>query len=398
MKTWRLTIVLFTLTVGALSGCIGKAPMEKPTAEITATEKPQSISTVTSEPVSTLAPTPDKEKIDELIKGFAGKWIAYNTVSLKTGLPANENPSTRLEIANTLIRVDNQTCTTPSFSVKNIQLDDFLNGYPAPNTSISFYETNFPFLSTGCNNLDVSAVALVNSRTLAAVKDSQLVFFEPDNSVKENDLIVVSTLVSENSADPLYEIHAQLPVLEAPDSQKLNDLAKKMVTGELEGFKKQFKDWEIPPEMAKQTSFMWIGYDVPLLTENFVSMRFYVDYYMAGAAHPNHYFKVLNYDRAAGKEIPFNDLFKDVSAGLNYLAKACKADLSKPDFPLFEEGLTPSKENFTNWNLTEDGLRISFDPYQVAPYAAGPQEVVIPFKDLKNLVNEKTSVGAFIAR
>ncbi|HEX7556349.1 MAG TPA: RsiV family protein, partial [Leptolinea sp.] len=169
-------------------------------------------------------------------------------------------------------------------------------------------------------------------------------------------------------------------------------------TKELDGFRGNFKDWQIPPEMAGYTSFMWIGYDVPLLTPDLVSIRFTVDYYMAGAAHPNHYFKVVNYDLTSGKEVTFKDVFKDPAKALDFLSKASKTSLNKPDFPLFEEGLQPKAENFTNWNLTKDSLRISFDPYQVAPYAAGAQEVLVPFKDLRDLVNTKIGFGAFIAR
>ncbi len=150
--------------------------------------------------------------------------------------------------------------------------------------------------------------------------------------------------------------------------------------------------------MAGYTSFMWIRYDVPLLTPDLVSIRFAVDYYMAGAAHPNHFFKVLNYDLKEDREISFDKLFNNSTVTLNFLSKASKASLDKPDFPMFEEGFAPKKENFTNWNLTKDGFRISFDPIQVAPYAAGPQEVLIPYKELQGQINLKTSAGAFIAR
>ncbi|MBI2342909.1 MAG: DUF3298 domain-containing protein [Deltaproteobacteria bacterium] len=31
------------------------------------------------------------------------------------------------------------------------------------------------------------------------------------------------------------------------------------------------------------------------------------------------------------------------------------------------------------WSVTPEGLRSTFDLYQVAPYAVGPQEMVIPY-------------------
>ena len=38
-------------------------------------------------------------------------------------------------------------------------------------------------------------------------------------------------------------------------------------------------------------------------------------------------------------------------------------------------------ENFKSWNITKKGLIFTFDPYQVASYAAGRFEVIIPFEN-----------------
>ena len=34
-----------------------------------------------------------------------------------------------------------------------------------------------------------------------------------------------------------------------------------------------------------------------------------------------------------------------------------------------------------------DGLTVTFPPYAVAPYAAGPQEVLIPYSELRGILN-----------
>ena len=46
---------------------------------------------------------------------------------------------------------------------------------------------------------------------------------------------------------------------------------------------------------------------------------------------------------------------------------------------MFSDGAKPTPENYAVWNVSADGLVITFNEYQVAAYAAGPQEVVIPF-------------------
>jgi hypothetical protein len=281
---------------------------------------------------------------------------------------------------------------------KTITKKDFLQGNTLPNTSLDFYEDQFPYLTTGCKDVEPAGLALVSYHSLAGLVDGELILFEPDSGVSFGGMDVTTDLVSESSEKPLYEIHGQVPVIQDPSAEKLNALLKKAVTEELDGFKKNFIDWEIPPEMASYVSFMWINYDVPLLTPQIASIRFHVDYYMAGAAHPNHYFKVINYDLVHGRTGEIKDLFTEPAKAYEFFEKYCTADLTKPDFPLFEEGLEPNEKNFRNWNLTEKGLRLSFDPYDVAPYAAGPQEVLVPFRELRGLVNKTDAFGAFIAQ
>jgi hypothetical protein len=39
-------------------------------------------------------------------------------------------------------------------------------------------------------------------------------------------------------------------------------------------------------------------------------------------------------------------------------------------------------------------LWIIFDPYQVGPYAAGPQYVLVPYSTLKDIIKSDGPVGA----
>ena len=46
------------------------------------------------------------------------------------------------------------------------------------------------------------------------------------------------------------------------------------------------------------------------------------------------------------------------------------------------EGTSPNKENYQRFNLSNDGLIIYFDRYQVAPYYYGDYNIIIPYKYL----------------
>jgi hypothetical protein len=52
-------------------------------------------------------------------------------------------------------------------------------------------------------------------------------------------------------------------------------------------------------------------------------------------------------------------------------------------------------ENYAVWNLSAEGLVITFNEYQVAAYAVGPQVVVIPFTALKDISDPRGPLTTF---
>ena len=399
MKTRRSNIALFMLYAMLVTACTAE---NTPTLKLASQSKTAVVGSAslnpTKEPTHTPTFTSTPVDYSAIIQDFAGKWIAYSVISLNKAHPTTKPSGMRLEITANKYGVDGLACEAPQYELNTIRLNEFLAGLQQPDMSFELNQEEFPLLLSGCTDVEPSSVALVNPRTLAARIGNDILYFERDSGVTRNGLTVFTDLVSESSISPNYGVHAQIPQLEQPGAKNFNQAARSIVKVELAGFKKNFNDWQLPTEMADRSSFMWIGYDVPLLTPDLISIRFAVDYYMAGAAHPNHYFRVLNFDLTADKEIKFSDLFKNPEEALKILSIASKISLSKPDFPMFEEGILPKMENFANWNLTETDLRLSFDPYQVAPYAAGPQEVVIPFRDIHDLVKLKSAAGKLIFR
>lgn len=103
-------------------------------------------------------------------------------------------------------------------------------------------------------------------------------------------------------------------------------------------------------------------------------------------AHPNGYFKTFMFDKRTGKELTLGDIFEGdwlsyVSAESEAQVRAHIAEMTASagaDVSLFEEGLAPREGNFLSAYMDGGDIVILFDPYQVAAYAAGPQEVRIP--------------------
>jgi hypothetical protein len=62
---------------------------------------------------------------------------------------------------------------------------------------------------------------------------------------------------------------------------------------------------------------------------------------------------------------------------------------------MIQAGAGPNADNFSGWTISKKGLVINFDAYDVGPYAAGPQKVLIPYSVLKDLISPEGPLGQF---
>ena len=131
---------------------------------------------------------------------------------------------------------------------------------------------------------------------------------------------------------------------------------------------------------------LWISYTVPYMSERLLSVRMEVSSYVLFTVHPSGYFYAINYDRQAGEVLALGDLFQPGSDYVGVLSRYCLSDLEKQGVLYWDDGAQPTAENYEgNWNFTPWGLLITFDEYEVAPYAAGAQTVIIPFAELQGI-------------
>jgi hypothetical protein len=158
---------------------------------------------------------------------------------------------------------------------------------------------------------------------------------------------------------------------------------------------------EEPRPEGSMGSDLNVSYDVALAQDDLISVAFSVGSYYQGAAHPNTMSEVVNYDLKNGKQLKLADLFKPGAKYLQAIANYCIADLKKQakDKGLLDEeiqnGAAANAKNYQSWTITRKGLGINFDAYQVGPYAAGPQYVLVPYSSLKDLINADGPVGQF---
>lgn len=213
-----------------------------------------------------------------------------------------------------------------------------------------------------------------------------------------------------------YEIQAEYPqATGAADTRfdKFNLEAKSLVTKRIGEFRKDMADEakEAPKdETGNQENqspspgnYLEISYDIATAKDDLISIKFEFGSYYRTAAHPNSNSAVLNYDVKANKVLKLSDLFKPGAKYLQAISAYCIKDLKKQSkskdstlpADMIQSGAGADAKNFKSWTITKTGLEITFDAYQVGPYVAGPQSVLVSYSALKDLIKPAGPLGSF---
>lgn len=203
---------------------------------------------------------------------------------------------------------------------------------------------------------------------------------------------IVSQPIYIESASPYYVIEGSRPLMQngGPAGEIFNALIQRILDDQVNSFTANLADMEEwrAENMPGMASTMHFDYSLLYNQNGIVSILINLDVYVAGAAHPSPFSITLNFDLIRGRDLALADLFTPGADFLGRIADLCKADLSTREYIDYLTGADPTPENYRNWNITPDGLLITFDAYQVAPYAAGPQTVLIEYSQLNDLIHE----------
>ena len=108
-----------------------------------------------------------------------------------------------------------------------------------------------------------------------------------------------------------------------------------------------------------------------------------------GGAHGLQATRTFAFDKI-GKSIVLTDLFTNGEAGIKTVATFVQTELTKKkisDADWIKDGAGATADNYQNFVIEDTGVTFIFDPYQVAAYAAGTQNILVPVSVFKSIAN-----------
>lgn len=200
-------------------------------------------------------------------------------------------------------------------------------------------------------------------------------FKKLDVAVNKDDYVVQKI---EEKADH-YNISIYYPLTKF---EILNKEIQRVINGYLSDFKSSVN--------AELTKGIWNEFYLDIKFnmykyKNYVSYVFYISNF-TGGAHGNSYFYTITFDTSKKQIITISDLkYKNKSLLVdlsNYTYKNLMNNQELKDIgalDMIKDGTKPIKDNFKNFALTNEGIMIFFENYQVAPHVAGEFVVTVPY-------------------
>lgn len=191
-----------------------------------------------------------------------------------------------------------------------------------------------------------------------------------------------------NDSNQYYSIDVVYPITK---SVAINDTFTSFVEDQILQFKEDTA-WVTDPAIdsaSKGTLSLSIAYteQKSAIADTYI----FTSTIYTGGAHGLQVTKTFTFDQY-GAPITINDLFAKPDAGLKAVASFVQNEITKKnisDPQWIADGAGANVENYQSFVFGTDGVTFIFDPYQVAPYAVGTQNILVPFSIFKNFANPK---------
>lgn len=208
---------------------------------------------------------------------------------------------------------------------------------------------------------------------------------------------VSSTTITQSAPDNRWNVSFQTPVMSgvAPAAvTAMNDA----ITTRVNAYIVSFNGSGLPAVASGDTPSTLTGaFSVAFTSPSLLSLRFTVETYITGAAHPSTEAGSLNFDVASGAVIQFPDLFASPAVALpviqaqahTLLTAKLGADLTWP--------ASPTMADFGGaWVFTPGGLELTWSQGVIASEADGPVTISIAWSALSSVIAKPGPADGFV--
>lgn len=207
--------------------------------------------------------------------------------------------------------------------------------------------------------------------------------------LKADSVKVVPESISEK--DEALTSNIKIPVLKGLKDEKMQSEINKAFEKRALELKEQLtSEGKKALEDAKNYGYeakpysLLVDYDISYNEKNVISITSTYHQY-TGGAHGNTLTETSNINLKTGEKILLKDFFKE---GVNYkkiITEEIKKQMAADN--KFYPGAAAALDSISDdqsFYIAEDGIVIYYQPYEIAPYAAGTPEFKIPFSMLKD--------------
>lgn len=190
--------------------------------------------------------------------------------------------------------------------------------------------------------------------------------------------------------------YPQLSGLAASVAESFNTRAKDQAEQQARAFVTEVQEVrkDMPPEQAAIELSLTTQVETKHVSSHLVALLV-TGYEFLGGAHGQPLYETVALDAVDGRDLEIQDMFKPNAAWVQVVSKSAIAQLGRRAKELdttadwIRTGAGPDVKNFQVFWPGEDGLHFLFPNYSVAPYSAGAPEVVVPYRSLEGMLNDR---------
>lgn len=264
---------------------------------------------------------------------------------------------------------------------------------------------------TGCQGVHNEQEAISSPAASDIIETTVTEAAEPvemtEEAVKETEQPSVKILTEsktyqneEKTLDVLY-YERQYAVLEGNKKELADGVAdffadnKTAMEAKAEDYAKESEEFlnDVTQEDAYQYIYTLNQTVIPERADSRVLSFKLSTYEYRGGAHGGNLYSGVTFDADTGKELKFSDIITDQekfqSAVYDYIVEEAENYLGKDGlYPEYKETIQSSLDHLT-WVLTDYGMQITYQEYELAPFAAGAVTVDLPYSLIKDSMNQE---------